>query len=81
MSQPEITEALQRELGRLFLESLKISSSLYQVHLIREKLSQRGYQAFDREDILEEMAGIQQVIGNLSGRMLQIYGLLKGLQE
>lgn len=40
MSQPEITEALQRELGRLFLESLKISSSLYQLHLIREKLSQ-----------------------------------------
>jgi len=34
MSQIEKTEALQRELGRLFLQSLKISSPLYQLHLI-----------------------------------------------
>ncbi len=81
MSQPEITEALQRELGRLFLQSLKLSSPLYQLELIREKLSERGYQSFDKGDILDEIAQVQHLMGQMAQQMLKIYDTLKQHQE
>ncbi|GEM_PF-1573556 len=81
MSQPEITEALQRELGRLFLQSLKLSSPLYQLELVREKLSERGYQSFDKGDILDEIAQVQHLMGQMAQEMLKIYDTLKQHQE
>ena len=41
---------LQRYIGQLFSESLKISSPIQMLHIIREKMNTRGYQSFDKAD-------------------------------
>ncbi len=81
MGRGEITEELQRELGRLFLQALKISSPLQQLQLIREKMGDRGYRNFDKGDIMNEIAQMQHIIGDMAQEMLNIYELLKSGEE
>lgn len=76
MKQPDITE-LNRYLGQLFSESLKVSNPVQMLHLIREKVNARGYQPFDREDILQELGQLQRTMGRLNSEMLRIHDLLK----
>jgi hypothetical protein len=71
------TQALQQHIGRLFSESLKLSNPVGMLHLIREKVNARGYQPFDKEDILQELGQLQHIMGKLHGELLHIHDLLK----
>ena len=73
----ENTQKLHDRLGQLFSESLKVSNPLGMLHLTREKMGARGYQRFDKEDILQELGQLQRIIGQLNSQMLSIYELLK----
>jgi hypothetical protein len=73
----ETTKELKMQLGQLFCESLRMSNSLYQLQLIRQKIEGRGYQSFDKGDILGELGRLQQTIGTLNSEMLKIHDLLK----
>lgn len=70
-------KALQTHLGRLLSESLKVSHPVASLHLVREKITERGYQAFDKEDILQALGQLQHIMGGLHSEMLRINELLK----
>lgn len=71
------TEELNKHIGQLFSQSLKVSSPVQMLHLIREKMHTRGYQEFDREDILNQLGHLQKIISQLHGEMVRIDDLLK----
>ena len=71
------TEDLNKYIGQLFSESLKVSSPVGMLHIIREKINERGYQHFDKEDILCELGRLQYIMGQLHTEMLRIDDLLK----
>lgn len=75
MKRPD-TQELNRHIGQLFSESLKVSSPVQMLHLIREKMNARGYQSFDKEDILIELGQLQSIMGKLNSEMLHIHDLL-----
>ncbi len=70
-------EELNKSIGRLFSESLKVSSPVGMLHIIREKINERGYQHYDKEDILCELGRLEHIMGELHGEMLRIDDLLK----
>ena len=74
---PPKTEELSKHLGELFNASLKVSAPLQMLHLIREKMSARGYRDFDKAPILKEMGRLQQIMGDLHSEMLLIDEILK----
>lgn len=71
------THKLHRHIGQLFSESLKVNGPVQMLHIIREKMNARGYQNFDKEDILCELGQLQRITGQLNSEMLHIYDLLK----
>lgn len=71
--QPE----LSKHIGSLLSVSLRISNPVSQLHMIREKIAVRGYQSFDKDDIMGELGRLQHIAGELHGEMLRIYDLLK----
>ena len=73
----ENTQALQEHLGRLFSQSLKVSTPVEMLHLIREKIHASSYQSFYKQEILDEMGQLQQITRELNSEMLRIYELLK----
>jgi hypothetical protein len=72
----EKTRELRFRLGQLFCESLRMSQSLYQLCLIREKIEGRGYEQYDKGDILGEFARLQGVLSELDREMKSIHDLL-----
>lgn len=68
---------LNKSIGQLFSQSLKVSSPVEMLHIIRERINERGYQSFDKEDILNELGHLQKIISQLHGEMLRIDDLLK----
>ena len=72
----ETTRELRYRLGQIFGESLRMSHSLYQLHLIREKIDGRGYENFDKGDILGEFARLQGLLSELDREMRTIHELL-----
>jgi len=73
----EKTTELKKHLSKLFEQSLRISSPLYQLEMIRQKLEARSLQSFDKEDILGELGSIQHTMNLLNSEMLRIHDLLK----
>ena len=73
----ENTQQLHERLGRLFSESLKVSTPVEMLHLIREKIHAGSYQSFYKQEILDEMGQLQQITRELNSEMLRIYELLK----
>jgi len=73
----EKTTEVKKHLGQLFIKSLNISSPLYQLQIIREKLEVRSLQSFDKEDILNELGSLQHTMRELNSEMLKIHDLLK----
>jgi len=71
------TTELKKRLGQLFIKSLHISHTLYQLQIIREKLEVRKMQSFDRAAILEELGHLQSILGKVNSEMLRIHDLLK----
>jgi len=70
------TPELQRHIGKLFEQGLKVSNPLAQLHQIREKINARGFQNFDKDDIMGELGQLQRILGELHGEMLRIDSLL-----
>ena len=68
---------LNQQIGQLFSQSLKISSPIQMLHTIREKISYRDYQPFDKEDILNELGQLQKIMAQIHTNMLQIDEILK----
>ncbi|MEM6738086.1 MAG: hypothetical protein AAF620_18660, partial [Bacteroidota bacterium] len=73
----ENTQQLHDRLGRLFSESLKVSTSVEMLHLIREKIGGTDYQPFYKQEILDEMGRLQHITRQLNNEMLSIYELLR----
>lgn len=73
----EQTTQVKKYLSKLFEQSLKLSSPLYQLEMIRQKLESRSLQSFDKEDILGELGSIQHTMNQLNSEMLRIHDLLK----
>lgn len=73
----EIQHNLSRCISNLVSISFKAGSPVSQLNLIREKISVRGYQAFDKSDIMDELGRLQRITGELHGEMLRIHDLLK----
>lgn len=73
----EIQHNLSRHIGNLVTLSFKVSSPVSQLSLMREKISVRGYQSFDKSDIMDELGRLQHIAGELHGEMLRIHDLLK----
>lgn len=72
-----ITPHLRQALGKLFVQSLQLSTPMYQLEQVRAKLEQRTLQEFDKSDILEEFGKIQQYLNEINSEMLRIHDLLK----
>jgi len=73
----EKTTQVKKHIGQLFLKSLNLSSPLYQLQIIREKLEERSLQSFDKQDILNELGSMQHTMRELNSEMLKIHDLLK----
>ncbi len=69
-------DALITSLSSLFDTGLKVTGPIGQLHLIREKIGKRGYQEFDKKDILDELGRLQHVAGELHKEMITIHDLL-----
>jgi nitrate/nitrite-specific signal transduction histidine kinase len=68
---------LIKSMGALFSASLKITSPVSQLFLIREKIAARGFHRFDKNDILDELGRLQHITTELHKEMLNIYDLIK----
>jgi hypothetical protein len=77
MSNKTETHALHQQLGQLFSDSLKLSHPVEMLHIIREKIQARGYQPFDKEDIIQQLGQLQHLMGRLHSDLLDIHDILK----
>jgi hypothetical protein len=70
-------DELNRHIGMMFIHSFRISSPIGMLHVIREKIGERGYQNFDTGDILKELGLLQKIMTDINNEMLQIHNLIK----
>ena len=71
------TTQLTKQLSQLFMQRLKLSDPIYMLHILREKLTERSYQHFDKEDMMNELGRIECLTNALNKEMLIIYDLLQ----
>lgn len=71
------TPSLTCELNMLLTCSLSLSSPLQSMHVLRQKIEQRGYRAFDREDLRLEMGSLERRLEDMHGSLLRLDALLK----
>ena len=74
---PEHQDQLTRHLGELFSRSLEISQPVAMLHIIREKLSDGGYQSFYKPEIVDELGRLQHCLNQVHQRMLSVARLLE----
>ena len=74
---PEHQDQLTRQLGQLFSQSLEVSQPVAMLHIIREKVSDGGYQSFYKPEIVDELGRLQHCLHQVHQRMLSIAELLK----
>ena len=70
-------QRLSQHIGNLISIGFRLSNPMSQLLLIREKISVRGYQFFDKPDIMDELGRLQHIAGELHSEMLHIQDLLK----
>lgn len=70
------TKQLNQQISQLLSESLKVLSPVQSLNTIREKVEQRGLQAFDKQDILNELGSLQHTLGKLHSHMVGIHDTL-----
>ncbi len=71
------SDQLKTSIGKLFDKALDMHRPVQTLHQIREKIQQRGYQGFDKEDILGELGRMQNLMGQINTVMLNIYDQIK----
>lgn len=68
---------ISQSIGSLVTTCFKISNPLSQLNQMRDKILIRGYQAFDKPDIMDELGRLQHVTGEIHAAMLKIHDLLQ----
>jgi len=71
------SKQLNQQISQLLSESLKVLSPVQSLNTIREKVEERGLQAFDKQDILSELGSLQNTLGRLHSHMVQIHDTLE----
>jgi hypothetical protein len=66
-------------LSALAQEHYKLSNDLYMLEVVRQKIENRGYQAFDKSDIMDELGKLQGRLNAMHGRLVNIADTLKPL--
>lgn len=64
-------------LSALAQEHYKLSNDLYMLEVVRQKIDNRGYQAFDKNDIMDELGKLQGRLNAMHGRLVNIADTLK----
>lgn len=66
-------------LSALNQEHFKLCGSLYMLELTRQKMEDRGYQDFDKQDIMDELGRMQSRLNTMHGKLSDIADALKKL--
>lgn len=66
-------------LSALAQEHYKLSNDLYMLEVVRQKIENRGYQAFDKSDIMDELGKLQGRLNAIHGRLINLAGILEAL--
>lgn len=72
-------QQLLYNLSALAQEHYKLSNDLYMLELVRQKIENRGYQHFDKQDIMDELGKLQGRLNALHGKLVSIVDTLKTL--
>lgn len=65
-------------LSALNQEYFKLCNDLYMLEVVRQKIENRGYQAFDKSDIMDELGKLQGKLKVLHGKLGDIADTLNG---
>lgn len=71
------TSQLLFNLSALNQEHFKLCNDLYMIEVIRQKIENRGYQNFDKSDIMDELGKLQGRLNALHGSLVNIADTLK----
>lgn len=66
-------------LSALNQEHFKLCSDLYMIEVVRQKIEKRGYQGFDKSDIMDELGRMQSRLNSMHGKLSDIADALKKL--
>ena len=66
-------------LSALNQEHFKLCNDLYMLEVVRQKIENRGYQNFDKGDIMDELGKLQGRLNDLHGKLVNIADTLKEL--
>lgn len=66
-------------LSALNQEHFKLCNDLYMLEVVRQKIENRGYQNFDKGDIMDELGKLQGRLNALHGKLVSIADTLKTL--
>jgi hypothetical protein len=66
-------------LSALNQEHFKLCNDLYMLEVVRQKIENRGYQNFDKGDIMDELGKLQGRLNALHGKLVNIADTLKAL--
>ncbi len=67
---------VSQSIGSLITTSFKLSNPLSQLNQMREKILVRGYQSFDKPDIMDELGRLQHITGEIHVALLKIHDVL-----
>jgi nitrate/nitrite-specific signal transduction histidine kinase len=73
-------QSVPLHISNLIVISFRFSHPLSQLTTIREKIIARGFQSFDKSDIIDELGRLQHLTGELHGEMLRLHDLLKQIK-
>lgn len=76
-----LQQNVTQHIGSLITLSFKLSNPLSQLNLMREKIIVRGYQSFDKPNIMDELGRLQHIMGEIHAAMLKIHDTLKKEQQ
>jgi len=75
----QVPTQLLYNLSALNQEHFKLCNDLYMLEVVRQKIENRGYQAFDKGDIMDELGKLQGRLNAMHGRLVNIADTLKML--
>lgn len=73
-------QQLLYNLSALNQEHFKLCNDLYMLEVVRQKIENRGYQNFDKGDIMDELGKLQGRLNTLHGKLVNIADTLKTLE-
>lgn len=80
-SQSDNTERVEKLLSTVLGNSHTLHSSLYMLHIMREKIHSRKYQPFDNREITAELQRLNHSVQKLYGSMEALNYLLREIAD